>query len=48
MREAFTDTEIVDLGICVGMWVSQGRLNRIMDVDGPCRIPTPGAALTGG
>jgi alkylhydroperoxidase family enzyme len=48
MREAFNDAEIVDLGICVGMWVSQGRLNRILDVDGPCRIPTPGAALTGG
>jgi len=48
LRAAFTDAEIVDLGLCVGMWVSQGRLNRILDVDGGCRIPTPVAPLTGG
>ena len=48
LRGAFSDAEIVDLGICVGMWVSQGRLNRVLDVDGGCRIPVPGAPLTGG
>ena len=39
MRASFTDTEIVDLGLCVGMWVSQGRLNQVLDVDGGCRVP---------
>ena len=48
MRASFTDTEIVDLGLCVGMWVSQGRLNQVLDVDGGCRVPIPGAPLTGG
>jgi alkylhydroperoxidase family enzyme len=48
LRAAFTDSEIVDLGLCVGMWVSQGRLNRVLDIDGGCRVPIPGAPLTGG
>ncbi len=48
LRAAFTDAEIVELGISVGMWVSQGRLNQVLDVDGGCRVPIPGAALTGG
>ena len=48
LRGAFTDSEIVDLGLCVGMWVSQGRLNQILDVDGGCRVPSPDAPLTGG
>jgi len=48
LRAAFTDDEIVDLGLCVGMWVSQGRLNRILDVDGGCRIQSPDQPLTGG
>lgn len=48
LRAAFTDAEIVELGICVGMWVSQGRLNRVLDIDGGCRVPIPGAPLTGG
>jgi alkylhydroperoxidase family enzyme len=48
MRAAFTDAEIVELGISVGMWVSQGRLNQVLDIDGGCRVPIPGAPLTGG
>jgi alkylhydroperoxidase family enzyme len=48
LRASFTDAEIVDLGLCVGMWVSQGRLNRILDVDGGCRVPSPDAPSTGG
>jgi alkylhydroperoxidase family enzyme len=48
LRAAFTDAEIVDLGLCVGMWVSQGRLNQVLDVDGGCRVPIPNAALLGG
>ena len=41
LRNAFSDPEIVELTLCVGMWVSQGRMNRILDIDGGCRIPTP-------
>ena len=48
LRGAFTDAEIVELGLCVGMWVSQGRLNRVLDVDGACRIPIPDAPAVGG
>ena len=47
-RGAFTDAEIVELGLCVGMWVSQGRLNRVLDVDGGCRVPIPGGPALGG
>ena len=48
LHAAFTDAEIVELGISVGMWVSQGRLNQVLDVDGACRIPVPGAPVVGG
>ena len=48
IRAAFTDDEIVDLGICVGAWIAQGRLNRVLDVDGACRVPAPGAPVVGG
>ena len=44
LRGAYTDGEIVDLGICVGMWLSQGRLNRVLDIDGACRVPVAGEA----
>ena len=38
LRANFTDDEIVDLGVCVGFWIGSGRLNRVLDVDGACRI----------
>lgn len=48
MRSAFTDAEIVDLTVCVGMWLSQGRMNRVLDIDGPCRVITPDSSSIGG
>ena len=39
LHAAFTDDELVDLGLCVGSWVAFGRLNRVFDVDGGCRVP---------
>jgi alkylhydroperoxidase family enzyme len=39
LHEHFSDTELVDLALCVGSWVAFGRLNRIFDIDGACRIP---------
>jgi alkylhydroperoxidase family enzyme len=42
LRASFTDDELVDLGLCVGAWIAFGRLNRVFDVDGACRVPSPG------
>ena len=39
LHAAFTDDELVDLGLCVGAWMAFGRLNRVFDVDGACRVP---------
>jgi alkylhydroperoxidase family enzyme len=39
LHAAFTDDELVDLGLCVGAWIAFGRLNRVFDVDGACRVP---------
>lgn len=39
LHAAFSDTELVELALCVGSWLAFGRLNRVFDVDGACRIP---------
>jgi alkylhydroperoxidase family enzyme len=39
LHAAFSDDELVDLGLCVGAWIAFGRLNRVFDVDGACRVP---------
>jgi alkylhydroperoxidase family enzyme len=39
LHAAFADAELVELGLCVGSWLALGRLNRVFDVDGVCRIP---------
>jgi alkylhydroperoxidase family enzyme len=39
LHAAFTDDELVELGLCVGAWIAFGRLNRVFDVDGACRVP---------
>ena len=41
LHDAFTDDELVELGLCVGAWIAFGRLNRVFDVDGGCRFPGP-------
>ena len=40
LHAAFDDGELVELALCVGAWLSFGRINRVFDVDGACRIPT--------
>jgi alkylhydroperoxidase family enzyme len=40
LHAVFSDDELVELGLCVGSWLAFGRLNRVFDVDGACRIPT--------
>lgn len=39
LHDVFTDDELVELGLCVGSWLAFGRLNRVFDVDGVCRVP---------
>ena len=39
LHAAYDDTELVELGLAVGSWLAFGRLNRVFDVDGVCRIP---------
>lgn len=41
LHAAFNDDELVDLALCVGSWLAFGRLNRVFDVDGACRVMTP-------
>ena len=43
LHAAFSDDELVDLALCVGSWVAFGRLNRVFDVDGGCRVGAPSA-----
>ena len=38
MRAAYSDDEVVQLGLCVGNWVAFGRLQRVLGVDA-CRVP---------
>jgi alkylhydroperoxidase family enzyme len=39
LHAAFSDDELVELGLCVGAWIAFGRLNMVFDVDGGCRVP---------
>jgi alkylhydroperoxidase family enzyme len=39
---AFSDDELVDLALCVGSWLALGRFNQVFDIDGACRVPSPG------
>jgi len=39
LHGTFSDDELVELGLCVGSWIAFGRLNRVFDVDGGCRVP---------
>jgi len=38
LHAAYSDDELVELGLCVGSWLAFGRLNRVFDVDGACRV----------
>ena len=39
LHAAYSDDELVELGLCVGSWLALGRLNQVFDVDGGCRVP---------
>ena len=39
LHAAFSDDELVQLGLCTGSWLAFGRLNQVFGVDEACRIP---------
>ena len=39
MKAAYTDAEIVELSMCLGSWLSFGRLNRVLGLDVACVLP---------
>lgn len=41
IHEHFSDAEVVDLTLCVGSCLIFGRLNRVLDIDGGCRVGAP-------
>jgi len=38
MREHFSDEEILEISICIGTWLSLGRVTQVMDVSVSCPI----------
>ena len=40
MKAAYTDAEIVELSMCLGSWLSFGRLNRVLGLDAECVLPS--------
>jgi alkylhydroperoxidase family enzyme len=45
LRRYFTDSEIVDLLICIGQYVAQGRLMHILDCDSVCSLAPAHSAV---
>jgi alkylhydroperoxidase family enzyme len=43
LHAAYSDDELVDLGLCVASWLALGRFNQVFDIDGACRVPYPPA-----
>jgi alkylhydroperoxidase family enzyme len=40
MRDAYDDREIAELSMCIGSWLSFGRLNRVLGLDVACVLPS--------
>ena len=40
MKAHYTDAEIVELSMCLGSWLSFGRLNRVLGLDTACVLPS--------
>jgi len=38
MREHYRDEEILEISICIGTWLSLGRVTQVMDVSVSCPI----------
>ncbi len=39
MAAAFSQTEIVELSMCLGSWLAFGRLNHVLGLDTTCTLP---------
>ena len=39
-RAAYSDREVVELTMCLGSWLSFGRLNRVLGLDTACVLPS--------
>ena len=39
LHDHFDDEELVDLALCVSVWLGLGRFNQVFDIDGGCRVP---------
>jgi alkylhydroperoxidase family enzyme len=39
LHAAFSDDELVQLGLCTGSWLAFGRLNQVFGVDDACGLP---------
>ena len=40
MKAHYSDAEIVELSMCLGSWLSFGRLNRVLGLDTACVLPS--------
>jgi len=40
MRASYDDREIAELSMCIGSWLSFGRLNRVLGLDAACVLPS--------
>ncbi len=40
MKTHYSDAEIVELTMCLGSWLSFGRLNRVLGLDTECVLPS--------
>ena len=40
MKQHYSDAEIVELSMCLGSWLSFGRLNRVLGLDTACVLPS--------
>ncbi|HEY0974949.1 MAG TPA: carboxymuconolactone decarboxylase family protein [Solimonas sp.] len=38
LRAAYSDAEIVELGLCCALWLGAGRLQRVLDVGQSCQL----------
>lgn len=39
-KAAYSDAEVVELSMCLGSWLSFGRLNRVLGLDTACVLPS--------
>ena len=43
LHAVFSDADLVDMAFSAGAYIAFGRINRVLDIDGACRIPAAAA-----